>query len=188
MGKLNYHPDFGGPHLMAAWINAAAQMLSDPRRRAEYDRLLFSKQSKKSASSASPLSRSGGVEDDHNADESSQPSANDRKREEMFREKECRSASRVNRGGAISYSFQQVGHRYHGELINLSPNGMRFFSEEKIEPFAKIEFQTPLLLGTATVKHCRETWRGSGRVYSIGVHFRSVVFERTCGTFLDLKA
>lgn len=38
MQKLKYHPDLGGDHWNAALLNEAFQVLSDPQRRAEYDR------------------------------------------------------------------------------------------------------------------------------------------------------
>jgi curved DNA-binding protein CbpA len=187
MGRLKYHPDFGGTHLLAALINAAVQTLSDPQKRAEYDRLLFWKQSKKTVSSGSPEDRSNSV-GDRSIDEWSsqtQPSPNDLKQDGMFRGKECRDANRIEKRGALSYSFHRVGHRYHGELINLSPNGVRFISEEQIERFANIEVQTPLLSGTATVKHCNEARRDYSRVYLVGVCFKTVDFYQPRGNFLD---
>ncbi len=40
MMRLKLHPDFGGDHAQAAMINEAYAVLSDPERRAEYDRQL----------------------------------------------------------------------------------------------------------------------------------------------------
>lgn len=40
MSRLRMHPDLGGDHEQAAWINEAYGVLSDPARRAEYDRRL----------------------------------------------------------------------------------------------------------------------------------------------------
>ena len=40
MSKMRLHPDLGGDHEIAALINAAYAVLSDPRRRQQYDQLL----------------------------------------------------------------------------------------------------------------------------------------------------
>ena len=41
MHRLRHHPDLGGDHGSAAIINEAYRVISDPRKRAEYDRTLF---------------------------------------------------------------------------------------------------------------------------------------------------
>lgn len=43
MRKLKLHPDLGGDHWNAAYVNAAFEVLSDPALRAAYDRELFAR-------------------------------------------------------------------------------------------------------------------------------------------------
>jgi hypothetical protein len=108
--------------------------------------------------------------------------------EKMRGEKELRKTDRVEQNAAISYSFNPAGYRYSGKMVNLSSDGMRFIAEERLEASTAIEIQSPLLSGSATVKHCFQVLRNNSRVFLVGVCFKIVEFDRPRGTFLDLKA
>jgi curved DNA-binding protein CbpA len=182
MEKLKYHPDLGGTHKMAMLVDAAYQTLTDPLKRAEYDRHLFAEQSKKSVSNG--FFKAGATIYNGHADKTSiQPQRNG-----TPEEKDHRKTGRINQNGAISYSFNPAGYRYSGVMVDLSSDGMRFIAEEKLEASTAIEIQSPLLSGNATVKHCFKAWRNNSRVFLIGVCFKTVEFDRPRGTFPDLKA
>jgi curved DNA-binding protein CbpA len=54
MKRLKMHPDLGGDHAQAALINEAYATLSDPAKRAAYDRALATTKQRRGATSATP--------------------------------------------------------------------------------------------------------------------------------------
>ena len=62
MGPLRQHPDRGGDHHVAALLNEAYAVLSDPARRAAYDRSL--RKERLRVAPASPSASAGGASTD----------------------------------------------------------------------------------------------------------------------------
>ncbi|MBN4054530.1 J domain-containing protein [Nitrospira defluvii] len=202
MKRLKCHPDLGGTHSLAALVNDAYRTLSHPRKRAEYDLLLLMKQSKASISLGSLKNRSKivlerPIEKD--------PSTTQPHRERQLRcplchrlfcrghhrtspQKDRRRINRMDQKGLLCYVLGHSGRFSKGEILDLSPKGMRFISVKEIKPYTEVEIENKILFGTARITNCHELSRDERRLYVNGVKFMEVKFRRSCGTFLSVVA
>ena len=201
MLKLKMHPDHVGEHWTAKLINEAYGVLSDPDRRAEYDRDL----------SVSPSS--GRVR--HHAEGPAAPGDVPRcvfcgtpvpgdppNREDCgacssplsFAAKldigspDQRLADRISLGGDLSYFTEWLQKRPHaGALEDLSPNGLRFAGRSEVFEHQILKIVSERLLATARVVYCRPQRKGRF-LYAIGADFYTLRFRRPTGTFISTQA
>src|SRR5205085_8924241 len=153
MRECKFHPDLGGAHAEAALMIEAYETLSDPQRRAEYDRT-FRPKSLSVASYATTTT--------HSAAGAALP------------ENRRRSFRRMDKSGAITWCIDgKVGQ---GEMIDLSPAGMLFLCGETLSSGSVIRITNSLLDATASVSQCRKT--AGARTWAVGVKFISVNFEK----------
>lgn len=181
MKRLKCHPDLGGTHPLAALVNDAYQTLSHPRKRDEYDLLLLMRQSKASISLGSLKSRSRIVRE--GPIEKDPPTTQHRRK---FSQNERRRTHRMNRKGLLRYILGHSDRSFQGEIVDLSPKGIRFISLDKIRPYTKVEIENKTLFGTARITNCHALSRDKRHAYINGVQFMEVKFHRSCGTFLSV--
>ena len=203
MLSLDKHPDRGGDHWDAALINEAYRVLSDPERRAEYDRQLALADSRlgeaavrRPTATRAPLRTSRAV---CSAGPTRAVAASARSATLCA---ECRSpltpagaphleesgrraARRVAGEGAIHYFVrwpQSTPDR--GRIVDVSPRGMQFIASAPIQQFHIIKLSGALLDAVGRVASCVDR-DGS---YAVGVEFYTVGFHPARGTFLSMRA
>lgn len=204
MQKLKMHPDLGGDAETAALINEAYAVLSDARRRAEYD-----------------ASRRGGgtaATDDFESTAVDPPNpfaecifcrtahthgksilADVRcvacksplalAEQLRFEEADQRAVARV--GNRLDVSFQTRwpnGKVYRGITEDLSLNGMRLRCSEPLAPGQIIRLECRLLDAVASVRNASSHRRGFSKEYSCGLAFVTLCFNRSIGGFVSDKA
>jgi curved DNA-binding protein CbpA len=200
MGRLKKHPDLGGTATAAVLINEAYHTLNHPKKKADYDRQLFEKLSKRSVSG---IREQGSVKSkacpacEENTDIASAflgggqcPVCGkliSKKPEHPSNTSEKRNVNRLQKSGILTYQYPQSEKRYTGKVIDLSSKGVRFISKEKMSRTTELKIESPLLKGTARITNCREARWQNRSIYFVGAHFTTVEFHRPCGTFLSIK-
>ncbi len=209
MLSLEMHPDRGGEHWNAALINEAHGVLSDPAKRAEYDRTLDLARIR-SGRPADVVARSSRPEPESARDgaehlcclfcgaeravtgpvsatavcldcRSPLTPAGAPQLEASGR----RAARRVARDGDISYYVDWPQSTPDpGRIVDVSPAGVQFETNAPIGIFQIIKMEGSLLDAVGRVATCRER-DGS---FAIGVQFYTVRFHQRRGTFLSTSA
>lgn len=201
MGKLRLHPDLGGSHRDAQLINEAYETLSGPQKRAEYDRALFLSHTKTKLGAThskdpiviktycffcmTPYVVQPGSHRIQRCYVCKSPLQTGTHKQRQGRDK--RVVERIQQKGAFRYFTFWPDKGHSGEIIDLSPKGMRFISLERIDPDRVIKLQSPLLQAAARVTNCQKSRLIRRPGYIIGVGFIAVHFEKDCGTFLSVK-
>ncbi len=199
MQKSGQHPDRGGDHEQAALINEAYAVLSDPQKRAEYDLRL--RQPNIDSASAADESRYREASADrclfcgtpHLAGAIHQRSGNCSAcasplfvAPKLQLPQGCRrGAQRLAHGGDIAFYTrwpQEVAH--HGQIRNLSPNGMQFQTRVALEKDRVIKIDGDAMSSVARVVNQSRQW-GLTRVYWVGVEFCTIRFVSPKGTFFS---
>jgi hypothetical protein len=176
MRELKQHPDLGGSHWEATLLNEAYETLTDPKRRAAYDRGLphiTSRSSKPQSEQVCPSCRRAAVP------ESSGPSG-DKHRHDR------RSSDRMKREQLISYSGNG-SRRTEARLVNFCPGGMLFLSGEPLPVKSLIEISSSLVEAVACVTHCVLTADKQEQSYAVGVSFTAVRFLSPKGAFVSVN-
>lgn len=200
MQALRLHPDLGGNTEQAALINRAYHVLSDPARRAEYDRSVADEAPAGAAPAGAAPSEVSAPEqrclfcghrfpariaetDDAHCGRCGSPLARatrhrlERSTRRMLRRTERRLPLRARtRFGAPVID---------GMMLNLSLNGMLFESAHEFETNQLIRLDAEICRSLARVTHCREA---GGGVYSTGVEFVTIQFASSVGTFVSERA
>jgi hypothetical protein len=200
MRELKQHPDLGGATSKAALLNEAYETLSDAGRRAEYDRTLAPLKRKGGepagagmtppvAKKHCPLCRKPLTRDVHSGDRC--PDCEiplSHCGSEGLDSKQRRAVSRMEKSGRIRYCSSWPQQAREGEMIDLSPKGMRLLCSEKLERGRVLKIMAPLLTASAVVANCRKTERAGETYYAVGVYFVAVEFGDPKGSFLSVKA
>jgi curved DNA-binding protein CbpA len=200
MRELGQHPDLGGSSSTAALLNEAYQVLSDPQRRASYDRELFQKYTKSTSSTgrsdkrpasslSCPLCRQALGREPRPGERCSTCQAPLPSSEEWEAQKEDRRAiERAQLDKRILYYSKWPGKAREAQMINFSAKGMKLLCPESLPPGTVLKIENPHFTATSTVTHVCEKIVGKKRLYSIGVSFAAIRFENTKGLFLDTSA
>jgi len=191
MRKLKQHPDLGGDHWNATIINEAYQVLSDEKRRAEYDKQLLKSYTHKPVSDSSkkplqtlfcpfckyPLSREPA------AIESCPQCNSPLKLSDSEVVGQCRrSIERLKKSGKIKYYYDWPQQGHEAEIIDISPKGMRFSAQERIKKNVVLKITSPDMIAIAQVVNAYKLHKLSFR-YKVGVKFLAVKFAKQAGTF-----
>lgn len=212
MLTLEIHPDRGGEHWNAALVNEAYSVLSDPTRRAAYDRTLdmgpiqIGRAAGTAATSNAPDFETSSSHQQATAamascifcgaeSASGRPATNSicsncksplsPAGDTTHDEPGRRAARRVTREGDIGYWVdwpQPVAFR--GRIVDLSPLGLRFEATAPLQQFQIIKIDGEVLDAVARVAACTEC----DGVFSIGVEFYTVRFHQPRGTYLSTRA
>ena len=197
MRELKQHPDIGGELRNAVILNEAYETLSDSKKRAEYDKILFEHYTKKPFYEASfnkkplislfcpfckrPLARKAKPYESCLTCKSPLRS----KSEEALYEDCRRSVVRIKKSGTLRYysSWPQKGEE--AEMVDLSPKGMRFICSEQLKQNLIIKLSNPLLKAVAKVITSQKKEPDGKNVYIVGVQFLTVILEEPKGSFIS---
>ncbi len=192
---LRIHPDLGGDTAKAAAINQAYRVLSDPVRRAEYDRRLrngdpdgygFGPDPSLAAClfCRHPVPADAVDAPDATCSHCHSPLARaTRHRLEHSTRRMLRRTER--RLPAFVYTDAEQARPIRAMMQNLSLNGMRFESPKEFGPNQLIRIDTEPCRTLARVTHCQGLRPG---LYSTGVEFVTIVFSSAQGTFVSEHA
>jgi hypothetical protein len=198
MLKLKHHPDLGGSHMGATELNEALEVLTDPERRASYDKELDLRYTRRAETpDESPpqttlfcpvckrrLARRPKPGDRCAGCQSPLQSENSTDHERAYQ----RALSRTKRDHRVNYYTTWPGKPRLGEMIDFSPQGMRFRCAEKISPGTVLKIETQLCNASGTVTNTSEESAAGQECYAIGVVFLAVNFIAPKGSFVSTSA
>lgn len=212
MQKLKLHPDLGGDEWDATLLNEAYATLSDPDRRAAYDRTLGQQNTSRNQTARKPAPTVPD-NDPHHTDHSKvdpkcpfcatrlpvhggnlaavecpdcasplQPVIHVRL------EAACqRAVTRIPKSAPLAFFTTENRMKgYAGTLLDLSISGLQFLSDYRLHTQQIIKITTHALSATARVTHSRR--HSGGRNYMTGVEFITLRFHASQGTFISEKA
>ncbi len=218
MLKLGQHPDLGGEDWNAALINEAYETLSDPVRRARYDRELLDFHNVRAEEEPEPDSgphrgmqnRSVGYPVYHPIIRAYCVFCHTPLHKNIPLEVDmdcfyCRSP--LNPGGEIGAGGEQgraVQRRFvrgplsfytdwpqqgrQGEIRDLSPLGLKIGTEVMFHEGQVLKLESDLLSATARVVHSYKVHRGGIRVYLSGLKFLTLRLKHLNGNFISVLA
>ena len=206
--KLKNHPDLGGSHVYAALLNEACAVLSDAKRREQYDQKLARDSVREKGTQASsqrkgkphhastsqtlcafckaPYSDSPQLEPEPRCSQCASPL-----RCAMMEDLESgcqRAVERINKEGAVVYYTHWPSKGQAGRISDLSPMGMRFLANDALTQNQVIKIDSPLVQATARAAYCQVEEQEPGFRYAIGVQFITVAFKKSRGTFISKSA
>jgi curved DNA-binding protein CbpA len=200
MRELKEHPDLGGSTARAALLNEAYAVLSNPERRAAYDRRLFEEYTKQAFPPDSsdkrplvtlfcpfcktPLARKTQPGERCSVCQTPLQSKNAAALSRAYR----RSVFRIKRNGRILYRSVNSPKAREAEMIDVSPKGMRFLCSEKVEPGSILKVSGPTFEASATATNIHERVVEGRKLYAVGVSFLAVDFEDAKGAFFSASA
>ena len=207
MQKLKKHPDLGGDNTTAAQINEAYAVLGNVERRAEYDAQLDVLRQLAGRVSDDPVEQvatPGRVlnpdrecifcETPHDQGRFVEPDSGCKTcgsplSTAEFRRIESagqRAVARIDKKQNISYYTrwpQSIAFVGHTEDISL--NGMRFVTGEKLIAGQRIKIVSEVLDAVASVTHCFLHSGGETTQWAAGVSFATLRFARSIGGFVS---
>lgn len=209
MQQLKHHPDLGGDTAMAALINEAYAVLSDARRRAEYDARLDVMAHVAKGSRARPAQTGAAASREPAADTSRQcvfceaphsygnnveldavcsvcssplAAAENRRMESGGK----RAIERIGKRQQITYYTrwpQRTGFVAHIEDMSL--NGLRMVTAEELTGGQRIKIISDVVEAVAEITHCRYERRGWTKRCIAGVSFITLRFGSSVGGFVS---
>jgi curved DNA-binding protein CbpA len=196
MRELKMHPDLGGPTAQAALLNEAYETLSNPRRRAAYDEELFHQSiqsphfhKKPDVLAVCPICRQPLSQEPKPGQVC--PTCRTPLKSDTVLESEQgtgRSLERTRASDRIHYYSEWPGQAKEGRMIDFSPKGMRFISNQTFALHSILKISCRLFEASGTVTNMSEEISGGQKLYSVGVRFLAVHFANFNGTFLSTSA
>jgi len=213
MQQLKMHPDLGGEHWDAALINEAYATLSNPEKRAEYDRdlLSFDRQTETSTADDAPSECTRTPSPAPHVANNRCPFCqhNNGQLHNIDADRLCpscgsplcpaeppnheaswmRKVDRFPKDKAVTFYTrwpQPDGHS--GQVRDMSLTGMQFSTDQQVGLNQFLKIQCDVCSAIARVVHCRP---GSGEpdaAWLVGVEFFTLRFEQSRGAFVSARA
>jgi hypothetical protein len=197
MLKLKHHPDLGGSALDASDLNEAYEVLTDPKRRATYDKELYLHYTKRTEAPDKsplitlfcpvckrPLARKPQPGDRCSTCQSPLQSEKPNDHKQAYQ----RALARTRRDEKVFYYTTWPGKAQQGRMIDLSPQGMRFCCSKKIPPGTVLKIKSELCDASGTVTNAQKEIVDGQGLYAIGIVFLAVNFIEPRGSFVSTSA
>jgi hypothetical protein len=167
MRERKLHPDLGGSTAEAQQLIEAYETLTDAVRRADYDRGLSEKYTRKLLPAGpTPTLPPAAV----------QPMTGGR------------AFSRMKRGERILFLDSWLQETEEGRMVDFCPGGMMFLCELPLPPRSVVRVSTTLFKAVGNVVHCRENVTDGRRLFATGVAFIDVSFHAPKGSLISIIA
>jgi len=216
MHQLRQHPDLGGDHWNAALINEAYAVISDPRKRADYDRTILQ------ANAASNLNGQS-----QKPPTTSVPSRNQSREHRSVAQDSCTFCGTAHRYGKnphqdaacsecesplkhieklrLEKSCRRMVHRiakhiqvvfytawpqkqgHSGVVQDISPRGMQFVTKILPKTGMHIKVECEICTAVARVTNYEKRAAVLGMGWVVGVEFVTILFRETRGSFVSTK-
>jgi len=210
MQRLKAHPDLGGSHRHAVLLNEAYAVLTDPDKRAGYDREFQARViDTRGMAGGQPLAT--GVLRTRPRNDAAHclfchaphPSRPSRQRDARCRAcgsplypatawrlatGDRRRVHRVLRNHTLRLFTSWPGTALIAYSRDLSPNGISFVTREQLAPQAIIKIDSKWCLAVARVASVHVDPSGTEGSWLVGAGFLSVIFPRSRGAFLSAEA
>ena len=206
MRTLKQYPDLGGDGWNAALINEAYAVLCDPEARQDYDREHRGREDSAGSTagtSPQPVRPEGQaatdpriclfcLTDNRSLDQSADEGCSGcgaplRLVDITAEDARARGTGRIEHHVDISYRVDPLRPgSMPGQVVDLSPTGLRFLSRQQLIPGRVIKIDTPTLSALATVT--RSEAENTTGVFSTGVRFLTLQLRRPRGTFVSERA
>ncbi len=191
MQTLRMHPDLGGDHGNASLINEAYAVLSNPQKRAAYDRTLRSAREEAQGFTAAQGSTSptdneaAGATADAAATTGRREAASPRKRSRPgMRE---RAVARLRKQLPVTVlAGGMTPPALEAHTVDISPAGLRFLSRVRLPVGKLVRVECDLCSTVAEVRNCTPA-PGAG-LFAVGLRFRDPEFRRRSGSFIYVAA
>jgi hypothetical protein len=197
MLKLKHHPDLGGSTMDAVELNEAYEVLTDPKRRAAYDKELYLRYTKRAEAPNKsplitvfcpvckrPLARKPQPGDRCASCQSPLQSEKPTDHKRAYQ----RALARTKRDDKVFYYTTWPGKPQQGRMIDFSPQGMRFICAERISPGTVLKIRSQLCDASGTVTNTSEEEAAGQKGYAIGIAFLAVNFIEPRGSFVSTSA
>jgi len=214
MQRLRMHPDLGGDHWTATVINEAYATLSQPDKRAAYDRELRAPAEqaagKSDGSQTNQQQTAAGFEDMGHAPAGQcifcatphqlhtiEPDSDCRRCEsplspstfEQHDESTRRAVMRMPKSFPLVFMKDWgTNQLLQGCALDLSTNGLRFVSDAFVAANSLISIDSDICNAVARVRSCNKAGPLAQGEYEIGVHFETLRFKKTQGGFVSVTA
>jgi curved DNA-binding protein CbpA len=196
MRELKQHPDLGGDHGKASMINEAYEILSDRVRRAEYDKELFQKYTKKILPQKKPFPENRTNRSfDHNKPPTGDSTAGSNfsvsesftasHTENKSQQSRRRKVKRMKRYEEVRY--YSTSHHLDGvaEMLDVSTDGVRFICPQELNEKVTLRLMSPLFRAEVKVITSQKCVLHGKTNYCVGAQFTSVTFNKPRGSFVS---
>jgi hypothetical protein len=208
MQRLRAHPDLGGDHGKAALINEAYAVLTDPAKRAQYDRDLQDRiVDARNGATGDPASGAGSpaesqgqclfcraphpLSPDVHADAACSVCGSPLRRATLkaLATNGKRAINRMSRNYPLRlYTVWPQAQAMAGYCRDVSPNGISFVTREELRPRLIIKMDSEIFRAVIEVANVRPTSHLAQEAWLVGAEFLSVIFPRSRGAFLSTEA
>ena len=197
MRELKQHPDLGGSTSHASFLNEAYETLSDPDRRATYDKAMATHYARRADAPDRPPSPTvfcpvckKPLARRPQAGESCPTCRTPlRSQRSVDLDQACkRSLPRMKSDDRICYYPTWPGKAQQGRMVDISPIGMRFLCGENLPPKTVVKISSRLFEASGAVTNVREEIVAGRKLFAVGICFLAISFVESRGTFLSTSA
>jgi hypothetical protein len=190
MLKLKNHPDLGGSSEEATFLNGAYEVLSDPSRRAAYDRRMGLQPAITAGRGPSCPVCALQISRKPSPGERCPTCASPLQSEQPLQQESTyqRAIARMCKDQDILYYPMWPGVARKGRMIDFSPQGMRFYCDEKLHKGMILKISCEILEASARVTNVREEVVDNDPVCAVGIAFLAVFFLESRGSLFSTSA
>ena len=197
MLALKQHPDLGGSAADASVLNEAYEVLSDPVRRADYDKQFFARYPKQSRSQNKPP-RTTVLCPVCKKPQETKPQPGERcatcqsplqSDTPMENKRSCqRAISRTKKEERITYRTSWPGKSQRGMMLDFSPKGLRFLCFEQLPAGSILRISCRHFEASAVITNIHRQVVDGVTLYAAGASFLAVIFTEPKGALLSTSA